>query len=390
MRNAYWIPIVVTCALSSVVALTAGCFDFAGGCEGTRTCSSGGGENGGTPIVVDAMCGNGIIEDGEDCDGVDLAGASCQDVGYGSPGSISCKNCKFDTSKCVASCDGQKREPGEDCDGDDFGGQTCQNLGFVSAGTLKCNLCKFDPQSCKSECNNGKLEPGEVCDGEDLGGHNCSEMSYANPNGATCTGNCELDFAKCTFECGNGIQEPGECEGDPPAGQECTKQCNFKYSTVINEVVYNTSDSINFIELKGDPELNLSGYSVHFMKGYEPGDYFPAVSLNGMSIGKSGYFVFHDKDTSGIPNNTSHYEFADLNVHNGPNSVVLMKGSDVVDAVGYGNFGGNIKYNHGEGQPAIGTNHSDVSLSRMPDGEDTDNNDADFEATKMTPGAKNE
>jgi hypothetical protein len=47
-----------------------------------------------------SICGNGIIEGGEDCEGEDLGGATCESLGYG-PGTLSCDiACTFDTSGC--------------------------------------------------------------------------------------------------------------------------------------------------------------------------------------------------------------------------------------------------------------------------------------------------
>ncbi len=51
-----------------------------------------------TPVPV---CGNGIIEFGEDCDGGNLGGQSCQDLGFVFAGALSCDgSCAYDTSGC--------------------------------------------------------------------------------------------------------------------------------------------------------------------------------------------------------------------------------------------------------------------------------------------------
>jgi hypothetical protein len=47
-----------------------------------------------------SICGNGIIEGGEDCEGVDLDGKTCESLGFG-PGVLSCDiACSFDTYDC--------------------------------------------------------------------------------------------------------------------------------------------------------------------------------------------------------------------------------------------------------------------------------------------------
>lgn len=54
--------------------------------------------------VGGGTCGNGTIEGGEDCDGVDLGGQTCQSQGFGG-GTLGCRSdCRFDTSGCVAAC----------------------------------------------------------------------------------------------------------------------------------------------------------------------------------------------------------------------------------------------------------------------------------------------
>jgi lysyl endopeptidase len=67
------------------------------------SCSGGGG----------GTCGNGTIEAGEDCDGGDLGGQTCESLGYAS-GALACSSsCQFDTSGCVAACGA----PGASCTG---------------------------------------------------------------------------------------------------------------------------------------------------------------------------------------------------------------------------------------------------------------------------------
>lgn len=69
-----------------------------------------------------SVCGNGEVQGGEECDGLDLAGASCVTLGYG-PGTLSCEPaCEFDTSLCGAApfCGDFLCSNGENC-------STCSN-----------------------------------------------------------------------------------------------------------------------------------------------------------------------------------------------------------------------------------------------------------------------
>jgi hypothetical protein len=96
------------------------------------------------------VCGNGIQEGLEDCDGTDLGGKTCVSLGYLS-GSLACNgSCGFDTSGCVAPvCGDNVAEGSEVCDGTDLKGETCISQGFTG-GTLACNSgCGgFDTSSC--------------------------------------------------------------------------------------------------------------------------------------------------------------------------------------------------------------------------------------------------
>ncbi|MBD3247432.1 hypothetical protein GF378_02320, partial [Candidatus Pacearchaeota archaeon] len=64
------------------------------------------------PLVIGAVCGNGLVEFGEDCDGTNLSDETCTTQGYDS-GTLSCTAaCVFNTSECVS----------EDGDGNGGGG----------------------------------------------------------------------------------------------------------------------------------------------------------------------------------------------------------------------------------------------------------------------------
>ena len=85
-------------------------------------CSGGGG--GGT-------CGDGVIDAGEDCDGSNLGGQTCQSQGFGG-GTLACTSgCQFDTSGCVAACD----PPGAACT---TNGECCSNSCKGKPGSKTC------------------------------------------------------------------------------------------------------------------------------------------------------------------------------------------------------------------------------------------------------------
>ncbi len=109
-----------------------------------------------TPPPPPAVCGDGNVDAGEDCDGSNLNGASCISVGFDG-GLLSCAaDCSFNTNNCVTDpppppppvCGDGIVDAGEDCDGNNLNGASCTSLGFDS-GLLSCNVnCQFDTGNC--------------------------------------------------------------------------------------------------------------------------------------------------------------------------------------------------------------------------------------------------
>lgn len=99
-----------------------------------------------------AFCGNAAVDGTEQCDGTALGGATCQSLGFAS-GTLTCAiGCRFDTSGCVAAparlCGNGVKDPDEDCDGDDLGGLDCAS-GGLPGGELACKSdCSFDFTGC--------------------------------------------------------------------------------------------------------------------------------------------------------------------------------------------------------------------------------------------------
>jgi hypothetical protein len=95
------------------------------------------------------ICGNEVVDIAEDCEGdVVPEDVTCVSLGY-QAGDVACgADCLFDTSECSICGDGIQQGP-EDCDGIDFGGETCASIGF-DMGNLGCNLatCQFVYSGC--------------------------------------------------------------------------------------------------------------------------------------------------------------------------------------------------------------------------------------------------
>jgi len=109
-------------------------------------------------------CGDNQARDWEDCDGSDLKGISCTDIGSFTGGNIACNNatCYYDLSQCTGGlasfCGNGIKEYGEQCDyiGDQIiaSKTSCDDFPHFFGGELSCNptTCQYDTSGC--------LEPG--------------------------------------------------------------------------------------------------------------------------------------------------------------------------------------------------------------------------------------
>ncbi|MEM7157853.1 MAG: hypothetical protein AAF799_33745 [Myxococcota bacterium] len=173
-------------------------------------------------------CGDGVLDDGEDCDGDDLGGAACTDQGFVG-GDLACNDdCTFDTSACTeAMCGDGIIEGDEDCEGMDLGGEDCLSQG-MDGGMLGCTAdCEFDLMGCfMISCGDDTIQPPEVCDGTDLGGADCvSEGFDGGMLGCDPMGMCmAFDTSGC-FVCGDDtVGGPETCDGTDLNGQDCVSQ----------------------------------------------------------------------------------------------------------------------------------------------------------------------
>ena len=98
-------------SISIVWAMVAACAsgrsdDGTGGTGGTGGSAGGGGSAG---TGGGGICGDGIVDAGEQCDGTNLAGSTCEAQGFDG-GTLACgDNCTFNTDDCTACGDDSRK-----------------------------------------------------------------------------------------------------------------------------------------------------------------------------------------------------------------------------------------------------------------------------------------
>lgn len=100
-----------------------------------------------------SLCGDGIKQSNEQCDGSDFGGKTCITEGFYSGTMFCTADCKISLVGCTGRCgDGVRNGFTELCDGNDLGSEpTCAARGFLGPAVtpLQCTpQCSFDPSSC--------------------------------------------------------------------------------------------------------------------------------------------------------------------------------------------------------------------------------------------------
>ncbi len=128
-----------------------------------------------TSTAAGAMCGDGTLNGMEDCDGADLGGADCTDLGFNNPQGMKCSDqCTLDSSGCKAVCGNGTIEPNEECDdgntSDALDGcnATCHALGTTCMNAIPVNLALGTvTRSGTTDLSADHFQPGNQfgCDG---------------------------------------------------------------------------------------------------------------------------------------------------------------------------------------------------------------------------------
>ena len=171
----------------------------------------------------------------------------------------------------------------------------------------------------------------------------------------------------------------------------------FSFSTsnaalVINEIDYDQpgTDTAEFIELfnNGSGSLVLDGYHLDLINGASGGaSVYSSIDLSGMNIGSMGYFVICGDSFTVANCNLGASPATNLIQNGAPDGVALFNGDALLDSMTY--EGTIAAYTEGTATTVVDSTLEAMSLARIPDGIDNDNNLADFASGCLTPGSPN-
>jgi len=218
------------------------------------------------------LCGNGRLDEGEQCDDDgNVNGDGCSRGCLDEDGVPECGN---DIWELGEECDDGNDEIHDGCSDVCEKEFTCGDGECTSDMGETCGRCPFD---CCPSCGNGVLQSGEQCDTTDLNGRTCEFFGYT---GGTlgCTNSCTLDFANCAGPgpvCGNGVIEYGEtCDGGNLASQDCNTLGYLSGTLFCTGCHFNTA--------------GCSGRWMYFLEDFEDDNSAWTIGGNSWQIGALG------------------------------------------------------------------------------------------------------
>ena len=160
---------------------------------------------------------------------------------------------------------------------------------------------------------------------------------------------------------------------------------------VINEIDYDQpgTDAAEFVEIfnHGTAATDLTGWTLDLVNG-NGGAVYLSIDLSGYTLAAGDYFVVCG-DAANVANCDLDVSPDTNLIQNGaPDAVALSFNGTLIDAVSYEGDTA-VPYTEGSGV-GLADNGVDGSISRCPNGVDTDQNNVDFTFTgTSTPGAEN-
>lgn len=164
------------------------------------------------------VCGNGILETGEDCDGT-VGNATCETVGTFAGGTLACTSeCRFDTSGCDPLCEHLNWETCEPLGAN----QCCPNNGMPS----ECKFISADAGAiCMQTCETGDQCGYTLICFSRIGNLCFPQYCGGGANGTPLSQPCQLDAGRTGYCVGTGtaMDDTGICIEDGLAqhGEHC-------------------------------------------------------------------------------------------------------------------------------------------------------------------------
>jgi hypothetical protein len=200
------------------------------------------------PRTTPVVCGNNIKEEGEICDGTDLGGATCGTLAPGLIGTLACSaDClNYDTTMCYSPpgvCGNNVKEDGEICDGTDLAGATCDTLMSGYVGTLSCarDCLNYDTAMCYP--SSYPLDAGRPDYDDDAGVDDVIRIPVTGGCARSTGAYCQSDRDCVQGGCG------GELRYNPAYGEimttcDCTAPANLSCGCVNGVCTWWSADPV--------------------------------------------------------------------------------------------------------------------------------------------------
>jgi predicted extracellular nuclease len=170
----------------------------------------------------------------------------------------------------------------------------------------------------------------------------------------------------------------------------CSISAASHAAVIINEIDYDQvgTDTAEFIELfnTGTSTVSLDNFSIMLINGTNSSSY-RNIDLSGFNIAADGFFVICS-DTTAVANCNYSFTTSDSWLQNGsPDAVGLYESDSLIDSLSY--EGALLVFTEGSVLTLSDNNVDIVSLSRISNGFDSNDNAADFQLGCITPGSSN-